>query len=304
LRRAAPRRLPATAGELWAQDLLRELRAANFAPSAWVGFLSASFARARLQRHQRRRQHRQALAVGGVGIGACIALALSGRSGLAIVCACWWTLVVLMLVWHLGLNERLDGRPLRGLGVANLLSLLRAALVPLLFAVPPTALAVLLLAAAATDLLDGPLARRLDQASRLGLWLDPAVDSLVIGAAAVAAARLQLLPVWVAVFVLARSLLPWIIVAAVAYFARAQAPDLAARVSGRVPGALVVGGLALAALHLPAATPLVVTGVAGGLLTFALTIRHALRLRVQTVRVSEDGRVPSVSRSARPSGNN
>src|SRR5262249_13331820 len=211
-------------------------------PSAWIRFLSASFLRARMQRRQRRRQHCEALAVGGVGIAAWIALALSGRPGLGIVGACWWALVVLMLVWHLGMLERLDGRPLRGLGAPNVLTLARAAVVPLLLVVPATALAVLLLAAAASDVLDGPLARRLDQASRLGLLFDPAVDSFVIGAAAVAEARSQLLPVWAAALVVARWLLPWIGVAA-AYFARARAPERAVNASGQVAGTLLVAGL-------------------------------------------------------------
>jgi hypothetical protein len=94
--------------------------------------------------------------------------------------------------------------------------------------------------------------------------------------------------------VLARWLLPWIGVGA-AYFARAQAPERAVDVSGQVAGTLLVAGLALAALQLPAATPLVLLGAAGGLLTVALTIRHAVR--AQTTRAS------SVSTSARPSGN-
>lgn len=293
---AAPQRPPATAGELWAQELLRELRAAKFAPAAWIGFLSASFARARAQRSRRRRRYRQALAVGGAGLAGWIVLASSGRPALGIVGVCWWTLIVVMLVWHLGMLERPDGRPLRGLGVPNLLTLSRAGVVPLLLAVPPIALAVLLLAAAATDVLDGLLARRLDQASRLGYWLDPAVDSFVIGVAAVAEARSQLLPVWVAALVLARWLLPWVGVAA-AYFARAQAPGRAANVSGRVAGTLLVAGLALAALQLPAATPLVLIGAGGGLLTTGLTARHALRVPAQTTDVS------SVSASVRPSGN-
>jgi phosphatidylglycerophosphate synthase len=289
-------RLPATAGELWTQEVLRELRAARFAPAAWVRFLAASFARARSQRLQRRRAHREALAVGAAGIATWIAVALSGRPGLGAAAAVWWTLVLLMLIWHLGMLERPDGRPLQGLGSANVVSLIRAAVVPLLLTVPPWALAALLVGAGATDVVDGWLARRRDEVSRLGRWLDPAVDCIVVGVAAVAAARLQLLPPWAAVLVIVRYLLPWLGVAA-AYFARAQAPDRDVYVSGRLPGALVVIGLVLAGLRLPAGTPLVLVGTGGGLVTFALTVARAAGRPAQA-----DGRAPSVSTSMRPSG--
>lgn len=292
----------ATAGELWAEEVLRELRDASFVPAAWARFLGRSFAQARLQRQERRRQHRQTLALGGAGLLLWIAVVASGRPWLGLIGACWWTLVLLMLVWHLGMLERPDGRPLRGLGASNLMTLLRAAVVPLLLAVPPGLLAALLLGAGVSDVVDGWYARRADEVSRLGRWLDPAVDGFVIGAAAVAAARLQLLPVWAGAVVLARYLLPWLVVA-VAYFVRARAPNRDGNVSGRLPGAVLVAGLFLAALRLPGATPVVLAGAGGGLLTFGLTVARALRGHAQLSGVPEEAGAPSLSASARPSGN-
>lgn len=99
-----------------------------------------------------------------------------------------------MLDWHLGMLERPDGRPLHGLGVANRLSLARAAIVPVLVVLPPTALAALLFAAGASDILDGWIARSRDEVTTLGFWLDPAVDRWVLTVAAVAAARVDRLP--------------------------------------------------------------------------------------------------------------
>ncbi len=219
-RRSAAAAHSPTEGELWAQAALRELRQAKFAPAAWVTFLGASFARARLRRRQRQREHRELVALAGAGLVAWIGVALAGRPALAALAAGWWLLVLLILDWHLGMLERPDGRPLHGLGVANRLSLARAGVVRLLAVLPPIAFAAVLLGAAASDVLDGWLARRLDQVSRLGLWLDGSVDGFILTVAAAAAARSHLLSGWAAAAVLARYLLPWLVVS-VAYFVRA-----------------------------------------------------------------------------------
>jgi cardiolipin synthase len=282
MREIAPRS-PATAhspteGELWAQQALRELRHGKFAPAAWITFLRASFARAQLRRRQRQQAHREVMALGGAGLVGWIAVGLAGRPALAALGAGWWLLASLMLDWHLGMLERPDGRPLQGLGVANRLTLVRAGVVPLLAVLPPIALAALLLAAGASDVLDGWLARRLDQVSRLGLWLDGSVDGFVLAVAAAAEARSHLLPGWAAAAVLARYLLPWIVVA-FAYFVRAEAPRSDNYLRGRVPGMLVLGGIALAALRVPAASLVVVAGAGGGIFTVAVSIARVLTAR-------------------------
>jgi phosphatidylglycerophosphate synthase len=291
-RRSAATAQSPTDGELWAQEALRELRQAKFAPAAWIIFLRASFARARLRRRERQREHREVLALGVAGLVAWTAVALGGRPVLAALGAGWWLLVLLMLDWHLGMLERPDGRPLHGLGVANRLSLVRAGVVPLLAVLPPIALAALLLGAGAGDVLDGRLARRLDQVSRLGLWLDGSVDGFVLTVAAAAAARSHLLPAWAAAAVVARYLLPWIVVA-IAYFARAEAPPSDGYLRGRLPGILVIGGIALAALRVPAASLIVVAGAGGGIFTVAVSIARAFAtgaLRPEPKSLVEGGR--------------
>lgn len=68
------------------------------------------------------------------------------------------------------------------------------------------ALAVLMVAGF-TDYLDGKIARRFGQSSRLGRLLDPAADRLYILATLVALAVRDILPVWVAVAIPLRDLL-------------------------------------------------------------------------------------------------
>lgn len=92
--------------------------------------------------------------------------------------------------------------------VPNVLSMLRLALVPafLVFIVlgEYVSALVVLVIASVTDLLDGYLARRLDQMTRLGQLLDPAADRLYIFAALVGLAANALVPWWIVVVIVAR----------------------------------------------------------------------------------------------------
>ncbi|MFF2389936.1 CDP-alcohol phosphatidyltransferase family protein [Agromyces sp. NPDC058104] len=92
--------------------------------------------------------------------------------------------------------------------IPNILSMLRLALVPVFLVLIVagdyvSALGVLIVASL-TDLLDGYLARRLDQITRLGQLLDPAADRLYIFAALVGLAAQQLVPWWIVVVIVAR----------------------------------------------------------------------------------------------------
>ena len=96
--------------------------------------------------------------------------------------------------------------------VPNLLTIFRIALtLPFLYLINEgrfsIALAVFFLASV-TDFADGFLARRLKQQSRLGRFLDPLADKLLISAAfvvmAVPHARFASIPVWLAVAVVGR----------------------------------------------------------------------------------------------------
>jgi len=267
-----------TEGERWAVALLEELRSARFTPAAWMRFLRRSFERARERRRERAREHRQALALGLAGIAGWAAVALLGRAALGAGGAAWWLAVVLMLDWHLGMLERPDGRPLRGLGTANWLCLTRAAAVPALLVLPPAALAGALAGLGVTDVLDGRLARSRDEVTRLGLWLDGAVDGFVLGAAALAESREGSLPAWVAALVVSRYALPWLGVA-VAYFARASAPSRHGHVPARAPGVVLLTGLVAAPFWASGGAALAAAGAVAGLAALAATVMRSLAPR-------------------------
>ncbi len=97
------------------------------------------------------------------------------------------------------------------LTVPNLLSVLRLAGVPLFLylLLGPHAdgwAVVVLMVGGITDWLDGKLARLLDQYSRLGALLDPAVDRLYILAALVALGLREVVPWWAVLALVARDL--------------------------------------------------------------------------------------------------
>ena len=60
------------------------------------------------------------------------------------------------------------------------------------------------LAAAATDLLDGYLARRWRQITTVGTLLDPIADKLLISAALISLVQIRILPGWMAILIIAR----------------------------------------------------------------------------------------------------
>jgi cardiolipin synthase (CMP-forming) len=99
----------------------------------------------------------------------------------------------------------------RVLTIPNVISMLRLALVPV-FAVlivrgeDVWALAVLAVSGA-TDWLDGMIARRLHQVSRLGTMLDPAADRLFILVTLIGLVWRGAIPLWLVVVLVSRDLL-------------------------------------------------------------------------------------------------
>lgn len=103
------------------------------------------------------------------------------------------------------------------MNLPNALTLLRIFIVPLLVVVLLTKFSenwigvpqhvtavVLFLTAALTDMLDGWLARRRKQVSRLGILLDPIADKLLISSAFISLVENQLAPAWAVVIVIGR----------------------------------------------------------------------------------------------------
>ncbi|MCW2756119.1 MAG: CDP-diacylglycerol-phosphatidylglycerol phosphatidyltransferase [Marmoricola sp.] len=71
---------------------------------------------------------------------------------------------------------------------------------------------IVLMASGVTDWLDGYLARRLNQTSKLGEILDPVVDRLYILAVVIGLAFRDIIPWWVAVILPARDAFLWLLV--------------------------------------------------------------------------------------------
>lgn len=94
--------------------------------------------------------------------------------------------------------------------VPNVISAVRLLLVPiylwLLFSGQDIAALVLFSVAALTDCLDGQVARRTNQVSKLGKLLDPAVDTVLMFTGVLGVVIIGRLPVWFAVLIFAREI--------------------------------------------------------------------------------------------------
>jgi CDP-diacylglycerol--glycerol-3-phosphate 3-phosphatidyltransferase len=66
--------------------------------------------------------------------------------------------------------------------------------------------AVIFVAASLTDWLDGRMARRWNQVTRLGTLLDPVADKLLVAAALVSLVHVEMLAAWTAVVIIGREL--------------------------------------------------------------------------------------------------
>jgi cardiolipin synthase len=99
----------------------------------------------------------------------------------------------------------------RVLTVPNIISLVRLALVPVfavLIVVGEDGWALLVLAVSGvSDWLDGVLARRLNQVTRLGQMLDPFADRLFIFVTLIGLAWREVVPLWLVIAIVARDVL-------------------------------------------------------------------------------------------------
>ena len=136
-------------------------------------------------------------------------------------------------------------------GIANQVTLARAYLAApaLAYAVAPGKLgllAVVLAIAGLTDLVDGTIARRFDRPSTLGGGLDPVVDGVLLGAVGIGLTIGAIIPLWLAVVIVARYLLPAL--GGLVLISLHRRPELRHTVSGQISTALIiilVGGICL-----------------------------------------------------------
>ncbi|OGL09983.1 MAG: CDP-diacylglycerol--glycerol-3-phosphate 3-phosphatidyltransferase [Candidatus Rokubacteria bacterium RIFCSPLOWO2_02_FULL_72_37] len=96
------------------------------------------------------------------------------------------------------------------MGLANWLTVLRIVLIPVFVSLmvyrKPGAGLLVFAVAALTDLLDGWVARR-SGPSRLGAFLDPMADKLLLTASFVTLTYLKILPFWIAAVVISRDVI-------------------------------------------------------------------------------------------------
>lgn len=125
----------------------------------------------------------------------------------------------------------------------NYLTLARILIVPLLvvalltpmaeawFGISGYALAIIIfIAASLTDILDGHLARRRNQVSTLGKFLDPIADKLLVSAALIVLVEKQLAPSWAVVIIVGREF----VVTGLRSVAAAEGIIIQAQMSGKI----------------------------------------------------------------------
>jgi CDP-diacylglycerol--glycerol-3-phosphate 3-phosphatidyltransferase len=140
------------------------------------------------------------------------------------------------------------------LNVPNLLSICRILLVPPLVVVLLTKFPGkefvglgLFLLAALMDFLDGFLARRRNQVTRLGTLLDPAADKILISAAFISLVELdhELVPAWMVVVIIAREFA----VSSLRSFAAAENLIIPSGLSGKIKTFLQIVSIALLIIY-------------------------------------------------------
>ena len=181
----------------------------------------------------------------------------------------------------------------RVLTIPNLVSLARLATVPIFWWVllgegEVTLAALLLIAVGSTDWVDGYLARRLNQVTRLGAILDPVADRLMIASAVVAGLIAGIIPSSLGIALLVRE----VIMTVVTLFVAARgAPVLQVRYLGKLATFLLYGAIPLFYLadagHLEDLfTPLAwLTGVIGLVLYWVVLVQYLGDARVALAEV-------------------
>ncbi len=138
------------------------------------------------------------------------------------------------------------------LNLPNILTIVRILLVPPLVVVLLTKIPDkewwglgLFLLAALMDFLDGYVARRRKQVTRLGTLLDPAADKILMSAAFISLVELGLAPAWMVVVIIAREFA----VSSLRTFASAEGLVIAAGVSGKIKTIVQIIAVALLIIY-------------------------------------------------------
>jgi CDP-diacylglycerol--glycerol-3-phosphate 3-phosphatidyltransferase len=147
------------------------------------------------------------------------------------------------------------------INLPNILSMTRILLVPLLMVVLLTKFEgreiigldnefialIVFLVAALTDFLDGFIARRRKQVTRLGQLLDPAADKILTSSAFIALVELGLMPAWMVVVIVGREFA----VSALRSIAAIQGIAISAVMAGKVKTTLQIITIAVLIVSTP-----------------------------------------------------
>jgi len=172
------------------------------------------------------------------------------------------------------------GQPLHPLTIPNLVGYIRLAGIPVFLYLAlsssdgrTAASAILYLAIAGSDYLDGFLARVTGQYSRMGALLDPLVDRLTVLAGVVVCWKFELLPRWALAILAARE----VVTVIVAQVGLRRGLDLEINWVGRWSVWLTMGGIFLALVTAAWIAPaMFFAGLVGSLLASALYVRTGL----------------------------
>lgn len=179
--------------------------------------------------------------------------------------------------------------------VPNVVTVLRLAALPFIWHSLVTArfwqALVLIAVFAATDWIDGYLARRLDQVTRLGQLLDPLADRALLAVTAIAMVVAGVLPWWAVAAVVVRDLIV-LLVAAVLVAGPSQAPPVTRL------GKTATAGLFVALPMFVAASGLGHDAGAGTLLRGAAWVTFALSASAYWVAALDYARRLSAGRRA------
>jgi cardiolipin synthase len=172
------------------------------------------------------------------------------------------------------------GQPLRPFTIPNLIGYLRLAGIPVFLYLAfesgdgrTAAASVLFVGIAASDYLDGLVARATGQYSRLGAILDPLVDRLTVLAGAVVCWHFELLPRWALAALAVREAVTMVLAGA----GLRRGVELEVNWVGRIAVILVMGGIFWAlVLETWVADAMVIAGLAASILATVLYVRVGL----------------------------
>lgn len=198
------------------EELFAELRRRRFSREGLLSFLAAAYERTRDEVYSNPSLARSTLGWGLAFFAAlfvyCAGVSLSLDHDLAVASlvagSVWLALSCAWMVVHSGMARGPSGRRIERVGIANLLTLLRSLIVPLIVVSVlrghVVLAGVLFAVGGVSDIFDGVAARRLGQVTKMGTVMDHLVDVVFAGATFFSLVAVGLLSPWIGLLVAIR----------------------------------------------------------------------------------------------------